>query len=79
MNISSSLRDVVSETAIVETLRKHLLTDVVYKLVDVTKAQKYETCYLSENGDLVLTPVKVSGYVNTMFPHNDSTIGKRRK
>lgn len=44
INITGPSWRVVSESAAVETLRKHLLTDVVYNFVDAIKAQANETC-----------------------------------
>lgn len=43
MNISVSSRDVEHEAAVMETLRKHLWRDKVYKFADFVKVQAKET------------------------------------
>lgn len=44
VNISCYSRDVVSESALVETMRKHVPTDRVYQFADFMEAEAKGTC-----------------------------------
>lgn len=58
MNIGGSSSDFVSETTVMETLRKHLLTDGVFKFSAAIMMQAKEKCDLIENSDKILRFVK---------------------
>lgn len=49
-NTNGSFSNVVSETAIVEGLKKHLSGNRVYKFADVIRALPRQTCERNENG-----------------------------
>lgn len=55
MKISGSSGHDEAETAVVESLRKHLSRDGVYKWVDVLAALAKEICYWIEYCDIMLT------------------------
>lgn len=79
MDIGDSSGVVLSETAVVETWRKHWSVDEVYKLADDITAKKKEKSNWIEVGDILLTLLKEPGYVNTMLSHYMIMIGKRTK
>lgn len=54
LNICGS-RDYVSETAIVQTLRKQFFQDVGHELADVVRIHAKESNDLDEDGPIVLT------------------------
>lgn len=64
--MSDCSRDSVSKTAVEETLRKHLSTDIVYKFADLIRVKYKETCRCTEDGDITLAFVKrdwMCGYI----------------
>lgn len=58
MNIIGLFEGVVPETVVVERLERHMLTDEVHKLADITGTQAKDTCDWIEVGDIVLTILK---------------------
>lgn len=76
MDIGVSSTPIVCRAAVVETFRKHLLTDGAYKFSDMLKQQANEICGLIEDGDMMLTLRKATGYVNTMLAHHKILIVK---
>lgn len=53
-NIRGSSSNVVSESVVLESLRKRLWTVGVYKFDDARRAQSKETCDCSDDGSMVL-------------------------
>lgn len=79
MDIRGSSKAVVSETPVVKTMRKLLLTDEVYKFTGAIGAQTKETCDSIEDGDIMLTfltSVRIYGYGFPTFQEYD---GKENK
>lgn len=55
MNRSGSYRDVVSETAKAELVKKKLPTDETYKFADFIRTQTKEVSAWTEDGNIVMT------------------------
>lgn len=54
MTMSGSLKDVVSETGVLKTLRRHFSTGGDYKFDDVIRAQANEICDCIKNCYMML-------------------------
>lgn len=68
MNTIAFSRNVVSEIAVTETLRKPLSTEGAEKRADAIAAQAILTCNRMEESGIALMFENVPGFVDTLIP-----------